>query len=336
MCKNLKAIICVAIIMTTIVTSTGCSLVKEPKAKMKPELLKAEEKKFQTYVVKKGSMRYEDKGVGNATSQKIVNINSALVNGVVEDVCVKPWGNVKKGDIIVRCFTKDIENKIEIQEIAVEEYESELNTIKKDNVSQDKIEKADLALKREKAVLRQLNEEKDAHIFKSPIDGVVGSIISAERGKIIGMNEPIATVMDANSLSVVAIPEEKELKKYYVGMKAELVCNNKVYNAEVKEIGLIGNESSKNKRGVIFQFKDQIPDGLKIGDTVTYKVFGEDKGDVTVIPETFLKVDESKKAYVYIFKDEIREKRFVEIGISNGELIEIKSGLEVDETIILK
>lgn len=336
MYRSFKNIISIGVITATIFTLGGCNLVKDPKSKMTAELLKPEERKFQTYEVKTGSVRYEHRSRGTVTSKNVINLSSSIAGGVMEKVYVNTWAKVKKGDLIAKYYTKDIENKIQVQEVVVEQYESDLKMLKGDNANQYKIDKAELELKREKIRLGQLIEEKEGHEFRSPIDGIISKITKVRSGSVVEMNEVIATIMDANSLLVVSEANDKAMKNYFPGMKGDIEVQNKEYNAVVKEISTGDGTQVKNTRAAILEFKDQIPKELKIDDIVIYKVYGDEKENVIVIPVSFLKTDEGGKDYVYVIKDDVREKRIIETGTSNGNVIEVKTGLVVGENIILK
>lgn len=326
--KNFKNIIGLAVIAATIFTLSGCKNTSE--AKMAVQLVKPEESKFQTYVVKKGSIKYEHSSSGKITGKDSVNINATVPNGILEQIYVSAGAKVKKGDIIGKYYTRDIDNKIETQEIQVQEYETELKMIKNENSDPFKIEKAEFALKKEQTVLNQLKEQRETHIFRSPINGIVASLTKAERGSCIAINEAIATIMDAEELLVAAEPDPINLAKYSLGMKAEIQYGGKSYPAIVKQINTV--QYTK----VLLEFKNQAPQDVRLGDGVTYKVFGEEKDDVIVIPVSYLKSNDSGNKCVYAIKDGIRETKVIVDGLSDGKMVEVKSGLEVNETITQK
>lgn len=326
--KNLKNIIGLSVIAATIFTLTGCSNTSE--SKMAVQLLKPEEKKFQTYVVKKGSIKYEHNFSGEITAKKSVSINASVPNGILEQLYVSTGTKVKKGDIIGKYYTRDIDNKIQTQEIQVQEYETELKMIKNENSDSFKIEKAEFALKKEQTVLNQLKEQRETHIFRSPINGIVSALTKAQRGGCIAVNEEIATIMDTESLLVFAEPDPINLAKYATGMKAEILYKDISYPAVVKQVNVVQG------RGVILEFKDQVPQDAKLKDQVTYKAFGEEKEDIIVIPVSYLKINDSGEKCVYTIKDGIRETKVIVGGLSDGKMVEVKSGLELNETIIQK
>lgn len=329
--KNLKNIISGILVITTVFISAGCSLAKDAKTKMKAELIHPQEKNFEKYEVNLSRIRYSHSGDGTVESRNTVNLHSSISGGVLEKVYCNIWQNIKKGDIIAKFYTKNIDNKIELQEITVQEYESDLKTLKDSNNK----EKIELALKREKTRLRQLVEEKEAHVFRSPIDGVISAITDAKTGSVIGMNEVLATIKDGGSLVVIGAPDNENINKYYVGMEGEIIYDNTSYPARVKQINPETKGETRTVKGVTLEFKDSIPKDIKLGDKVNYTVFGEEKKDVIVVPTKFIRTDESRKNYVYVMKDGVREKRILELGVHDKMNVEIISGVKANEIIIL-
>lgn len=325
--KSFKNIIGISVILAIAFTLTGCS---NSESKMTVQLLKPEEKKFQTYVVKKGSIKYEHNSSGKITARESVNVNASVPNGILEKLYVSTGAKVKKGDIIGKYYTRDIDNRIQTQEIQVQECETELKMIKNENSDPFKIEKAEFALKKEEVILQQLREQKETHIFRSPINGIVTTLTKAERGKTIDINEVIATIIDTESLLVFAEPDPINLAKYTPGMKAEIQYKDVSYPAIVKQVRV------RQGMGVLLEFKDQMPKDAKFDEQVNYKIFGDEKEDVIVIPVSYLKTDDTGKKCVCVIKDGIREMKVIADGVSDGKMVEVKSGLELNETIIQK
>lgn len=328
-----KKIMGVFLIIASVTNLTGCNLFKDPKAIIKTELIEPQKTKGEAYIVKKGSLKFTHLYKGVVKSKNIIDVTSTLPELVFDNKFSTTFFYVKKGDIIAQGYTNEIDNKIQTQNIQIQECESKVKMLKSKNENEYEVEKAELQLQKQQLILKELYEEREEHIFKSPIDGKILSITNAKRGDIIEKNKVIASIADDESKVVYAQIDSKNIRNYYPGMKVEIEYKNKKYEGEVKEVNLLDKKALRVERGVEVEFKDKMPKEIKLGDLLNCNAIGEEKENIIVIPFIYLKIDEFKNKYVYVIKNDVIEKRIIETGITDGRLIEIKSGLEIDESI---
>ncbi len=151
----------------------------------------------------------------------------------------------------------------------------------------------------------------------------------------------IAKIADLNDMLFVGDLDESEIGKISIG------CNSIITIAAVQGVELQGSieyisPMSQNKNGVVvFPIKAsiEIPDSvvLRAGYSANAEMITEQAENVLTIPERFVSFQQGK-AYVEIFTTlkegaQIFEQREVTLGLSNGVIIEVKSGITLDDKI---
>lgn len=330
-----KKIIGISLVITSIISLTGCSLLKDPKSIVKTDLIEIEKKKDEAYIIKKESLKFKQLFRGVVKSKNIIGITSTMPDLVFDKKLFNELSYVKKGDIIAQGYTNIVDNKIQTQHIQIQECESKLKMLQNNKANEYEVKKVELELEKQRLILKQLYEDKEQYIFKSPIDGQIVSIISAKKGDVIEKNKVIASITDIESKVIFAVIEPKSINNYYIGMKVEIEYMNKIYEGTVKEINLSDIKELRIEKGISVEFNDKVPEQIKLNELVNCVASGEEKKNIVAIPVEYLKVDEFKNSYVNVLKDDVIEKRIIETGITDGKLIEVKSGLEFDEGIVL-
>ena len=194
-------------------------------------------------------------------------------------------------------------------------------------------------------------------VYNAPIDGIITSL-RVEEGEIalVGtMNNPGTILMTIADLSVMEVEvevDETDVVGVRMGQKAEVRVDafpNRTIEGKVTEIGssalqkLTVSEESKDFKVVITL--QEPPETLKPGLTASADIITAEKKDVLAVPIASLVVrekdeeadsrDKEQEEGVYVVSDSRVKFQPVEKGIM-GELdIEIVSGLEEGQEIVI-
>lgn len=194
-------------------------------------------------------------------------------------------------------------------------------------------------------------------IYNSPIDGIITSL-RVEEGEIamIGtMNNPGTVLMTIADLSVMEVEVEVD-ETDVIGVKTEQQAEVKVdafpdqiIKGNVTEIGssalqkLASSQESKNFKVIITL--ENPPDNLKPGLSASADIITAEKKDVLAVPISSLVLREKKKEEkenneeqeegVYVVKDSRVKFYPVKKGIMGEMMIEIISGLEEGQEIVV-
>ena len=237
-------------------------------------------------------------------------------------------------------------------EDAQKNYELALN---KQNVSKAQVTvlKAKIAqsqgqLARDRATLKQLEEQLSYTDIESPIDGIVlsrdvemGDAVSS----ILVLGSAATLVMtlgDTSSVYVKGKVDESDIGKVYLGQPARIKVESfkdKTFNGVVTKISPMGVEKDNV---TTFEVRVSInnPGGeLKAEMTANAEIILEEHKNVLQIPEGAIVYDKDKKASVEIPDSSAKEgkkKIAVNIGISNGAKTELLSGLKEGDQVVLQ
>jgi HlyD family secretion protein len=211
-----------------------------------------------------------------------------------------------------------------------------------------KIAQSQAQVARDRANLKQLEEQLSYTDIESPIDGVVlsrdvemGDAVSS----ILVLGSSATLVMTLGDISQVYVKgkvDESDIGKVYLGQPARIKVESfkdKTFNGAVTRISPMGVEKDNV---TTFEVRVSInnPGGeLKAEMTANAEIILEEHKNVLQIPEGSIIYDKDKKASVEVpdhkGKDGKR-KLAVNIGISNGAKTELLSGLKEGDQVVLQ
>jgi RND family efflux transporter MFP subunit len=173
---------------------------------------------------------------------------SSRVFGTLEWVGIEVGSKVKKGDVIGRLANADIAAQVEEAKAALADAEREYDRWKKivDKGIEPKaqLDKADTQLQLVRARLKKAEADFEYSLIRAPFDGVVVRR-SAQAGENVGpagtvqSGGSLCTLVDRNSLEMVADVNETNISKVRVGQKAEVATDarpDRKYMGEVRQV----------------------------------------------------------------------------------------------------
>ena len=304
---------------------------------------------------------------GRLSSSKEVNIKSELA-GIVDELFVNVGDEVKKGQAIAKIrtlpdpkSTQDAARQIQTATISLEKIKAQYNRNKllyeKDVISKQEFEisqqeyklaQADLdnAHSYMKIVKQGFSNKSDfvSNVIYSTIDGIVLDIPVKVGGSIQNRNTfsegtTIATIADVNQFIFKGQVNEKDLKHISQNMPLTIKINalkNESYEAQVSKIAPKGVDVAGITRFDIeakLQIKPTELYKIKSGFTATAEFTLEKVSNALAIEEKYIEYN-LDTSFVYIKKDEDKERKIISTGISDGQYIEVKSGLKKEDRVL--
>jgi HlyD family secretion protein len=235
---------------------------------------------------------------------------------------------------------------------AQKNYELSLN---KQNVSKAqltvlraKIAQTQAQMARDRANLKQLEEQLSYTDIESPIDGIVlsrdvemGDAVSSIL--VLGSSATLVmTLGDTSEVYVKGKVDESDIGKVYLGQPARIKVESfkdKTFSGKVTKISPMGVEKDNV---TTFEVRVSInnPGGeLKAAMTANAEIILEEHKNVLQIPEGAIVYDKDKKASVEVPDTKAKEgkkKVAVNIGISNGAKTEVLAGLKEGDQVVLQ
>lgn len=172
--------------------------------------------------------------------------------------------------------------------------------------------------------------------FKTSINGEVANVYVSE-GDVVTAGTIAVDITDYSNLQVKVKVDEYDIKSVEVGKEAKVIIN--ALDKEV--LGTVSHVSkeAQSLNGVSYFMTtiDLKEDSeLRVGMSTEVKIINDSVKDAIVIPMEAIQFDYQNLPYVYYYNNqgEVVTKA-VEVGMTDGIMVEILSGIEVGEEVLI-
>jgi macrolide-specific efflux system membrane fusion protein len=186
-------------------------------------------------------------------------------------------------------------------------------------------------------VLKKWEEEYKSTPIVAPTDGVIIARNIVE-GQTVAADTDMYDLSDR--LIVYADVDETDLGKIHMDQVAE--CTVEAYPNKIFEtrVSLIGHQAIKVNNVISYQINlepKKIPGELRAGMTADVNFIVQQKSDVLWIPNFAVKGQQEGPAKVKVLTavGKEPEERQIQLGISDGVKVEVVSGLNEGDTVVL-
>ena len=185
-------------------------------------------------------------------------------------------------------------------------------------------------LERQEFVVTELQRQVDELNIHSPIAGVVGSVMVREKDAV-AQNSALLTLVDLTAFEVEVNIPESYADDLGVGLKSEIKLEGQKY---IGELAAISPEVTNGQVTGRIRFNNQVPQGLRQNQRISSRILIESKDDVIKVRRgSFVETGGGRVAFV--LQGDVAVKRPVEIGVHSISEVEVISGLEAGEQIII-
>ncbi|MDZ7820026.1 MAG: efflux RND transporter periplasmic adaptor subunit [Aliarcobacter sp.] len=282
----------------------------------------------------------------------------ARVKGILVEKYFQEGSFVKKGTLLYKIepdtylanlnMAKANENKAQANyNKSAKNYERGKALLKTKSISEQNFdeykylfENAKGELESAKAAVLQAQIQYNYTKIYAPIDGIVG-IKNSDIGDLVGSNEAnslLITITNTNPVYAEFSLSKDDINSYISQIrnktvKVNLIANDKVY--ENGEIDYVSTKIDSNTDTLLLRAKfENTKNELIIGDYAKIQINNLNLGDVSIIPENAV-LKTAKGTFVYVIEDSIAKLKPVETGILLKDGISIKSGLKVDDQVVI-
>jgi HlyD family secretion protein len=306
---------------------------------------------------------------GNIEPRNEINIKPQI-SGIISNVFKEAGDAVQEGNIIatIKVTTEmeqlnSVESRLRIAEINLKQikldYERQSMLYYSDVISKNDFELAEASYS--KAIEERANAKDALDIvrkgtskryekisntqIRSTISGTILNIPVKEGSYVIQSNAfndgtTIAMVANMNDLIFRGYIDEIEVGTIRTGMPINLIVgaiSNETFDAILEYISPKG---TKENGAVLYEIKAAIQTSKSIPIRADYsanaEIVIERANGVVTIPESSVEFN-NNSAFVYVLKQEnpqqVFEKRQIEIGLSDGVNVEVKTGLTPEDKI---
>jgi len=260
------------------------------------------------------------------------------VSGQVVDVLVEEGKYVKKGQLLVKLDDRDYKLRLEsIQanyDLALLEYNRISELASKRIAAVTDLDKVEAQLKSLKSQLNEAKLALDRTSIRAPIMGRLNEV-EAKIGDWLGVDKPVAQILQIGSVKVtVGIPESDvasvfDLKEADITIEA---LDNKRVKGRKVFLSRRPDTMARlyNLELVVPNLDGRILPGMFARVEIVKKTFE----NAVVIP-LYAVITQQNEKFVYIEKNGIVEKRIVKLGLLSNWEVQIASGLEPGDHLII-
>lgn len=311
-----------------------------------PELQESEKVVMPSMQIRRGDlmMMYDLGGTFVPEPTKLF-IGEAKVNGSVHDIYFSIGEEVKEGDLIVELNTDSITDKIHVQNINVEKirltHEQNLVLYETGKIDRYTLELSALTLEAAENYLSDLEEDLSLHYIYAPADGVlvylnhdVGDYAFGEVFGVSKIEDGIIEILISSSRDMS--DGQIEMIGLEIGDQAIIIFEGVEYEAElIRDYSSYHIEFGFDPEWNHIQFRcSEIPDDIGFNRSAIVRNITEQALGAVVIPVSAVYLPESTP-YTYVLNGEEIEKRFIELGMSDGLFYEVLDGLQEGEQIFI-
>ncbi len=211
-----------------------------------------------------------------------------------------------------------------------------------------RLKQARAQVQQSRASLNQYEEQLGYTTIVAPMDGVVLSR-DVEKGdavsSILVLGSTATLVMTEGDTSQVYVQgkvDEADIAHVYMGQPARIKVESfrdRVFNGKVTKIAPLGVEKDNVTTFEVRVSIDNAKGELKANMTANAEILLNEHKGVLTVPENAVSYDNQKNAFVNVpdrdQKDGTR-KVAVKVGLSNGSVTEIVSGLKEGDQVVLQ
>lgn len=193
----------------------------------------------------------------------------------------------------------------------------------------------DAQLNQAKTALNAAKGAADKLKLLSPIDGVVSSL-NVQEGQMATQASPPVTVIDMGSLVLDIRLSEFDVVKVQTGQKVDVYVDAAGPQPIEGVVEWVSPSTDPRSQAYGVRIKlDNSSGELRPGMFARVGLVLDKKESAVVVPKEAV-IRQGGQAYVFVIKDSSAEKREVQVGMDDGEMIEIVSGLKSGEQVVIK
>lgn len=263
---------------------------------------------------------------------------SVPVQGKIVSLNIELGSHVSKGQTIGNIDTRVKEFDLKAKELSLQKMEKDYQRNKElfqaNAGTEVNYTDAEYNYENTKVQAEQIRRQIADGSIISPISGVIDTK-KLEVGEFTNIGTIIASVVDISQLKAIVYVSERDVYQLKKGQSAVITSDvfpGKAFPGKIAFISPRGDDNHNYRVEVVVS--NQTSAQLRAGTYVIVEFSLDRKGSVLQIPKSAL-VEGLKNPYVYISKDGKAVSRKLIIGRELGENVEVISGLQAGEEVVL-
>ncbi len=322
---------------------------------------------FETTQIEKGSITKKTVANGTVVPRKEIEVKPQI-SGIIETIFVEAGDKVNIGDHIAKIKVipnimslNNAENRVSVAQITFDatqrDYDRNKKLVDNEVISFSEFQnfesnylKAQEELSRAKANLQIVKDGSSKKmgkvsntLIKATTAGMVLDIPVKEGNQVIESNNfndgsTIAVIADMQDLIFEGKIDEAEVGKLAYGMPLLIRIGALPGDTFRAELNYISPKGKVENGAIQFEIKANLKTPkdkfIRAGYSANADIVLDQRKNIWMLNEAVLQFDKEKKSFVEVEIDsQIFEKRYVELGLSDAQNVEVLSGLEEKDKI---
>lgn len=189
---------------------------------------------------------------------------------------------------------------------------------------------AELQIERQKLKVKELTRQVTELSITSPVTGIVGNL-AVENKDAVNKYQPLVTVVDLSAFEIELQVPDNFSTGLEIGLDAEISHSGIVYPGRLVSISpeVINSQITTKVR-----FTGGMPVNLKQNQRVSARILLESRHNVLMVKRgPFLESGGGR--FAYLVENDLARKQPIRIGVTSVASVEILSGLEEGQVIII-
>ncbi len=264
---------------------------------------------------------------------------SAEIEARIERIPCKEGCVVSAGDLLIQLNEDLIRPAFEIAEAQVDRNQIERDRMKRlvddDATSQRDLDDAETLLAVSIAQLEEARSRLDRTSILAPLGGVLNNL-PVEEGEHVSVGDPVAEIVETKVVKVVVEVPERDIVFFDVGKQAQVLVHtrdgDKWLNGPITFMSELADHQTRSTRMEITLANEQ---GLvRSGQIVLVNLTRRVLKDAVLIPLLAVVPMEEGNA-VYVVNSTEAKRCEVELGIFRDDRVQIRSGIEPGDKLII-
>jgi membrane fusion protein (multidrug efflux system) len=290
-----------------------------------------------TATVRSERLSQKLEALGNARANESVDISSKTSN-IVTAVRFRDGERVRVGQVLVQLDDATARADVAAAQAAVTESESQYNRSREllntQALSKSSFDQLEATLKANRARLQASQARLEDTVIRAPFSGRVG-LRRVSVGTLISPGDVITTLDDTSVIKLDFSVPETYVSMLREGLSVRATAPAFPGRTFAGKVASIDSRVDVNTRSVIVRALLANEDGaLKAGMFLNVSL-SKDERETLIIPEEAL-TPEAAKQYVFVVADGKAMRREVRIGGRSPGSVEVLSGLEAGERVIVE
>jgi|TARA_B100000315_G_scaffold260434_1_gene321841 HlyD family secretion protein len=195
---------------------------------------------------------------------------------------------------------------------------------------QFELQTSELQIERQRLKVKELTRQVSELSITSPVTGIVGNL-AVDNKDAVAKNMPLVTVVDLSAFEIELQVPDNFSSGLEIGLDAEISHSGILYPGRLVSISpeVINSQITTKVR-----FTGETPPNLKQNQRVSARILLESRANVLMVKRgPFLESGGGR--FAYLVEDDLARKQSIRIGVTSVANVEILSGLEEDQVIII-